>query len=243
MRASGVWGTACHRQSTSTHLRRACLPSHFSPPSYSPVSLSLLSSSSSTILLILFRHLSSSTSYLCIQLHPGKSSSVTMSDMRLRSIIRAPVRYGEAKPKEPAASASQRIYIIRDLSSSGGDEKLPASYRRQKSPVCPRTKPYDPNRPPVPWCTKPYPGQAEKEAWTEAYSVYRESLYPPVSSGVAKSSIECFVVSNVLTNNDEFEDERDGIGWARNPRMSSNRFVSSSPLLPWVIMHDQELLK
>lgn len=155
-----------------------------------------------------------------------------MSDMRLRSTIRAPVRYGEAKPEEPAASTSQRMHIIRDLSTSGGDEKLPASSRRRKSPVCPRTKPYDPNRPPVPWCTKPYPGQAENEGWTEAYSVYRESLYPPASSGVAESSTGDFVVSSALTNNGELEDERDGIDWVRNPRMSSNRSVSSSSLLP-----------
>jgi len=62
-------------------------------------------------------------------------------------------------------------------SSTGGKklEQLGESSRRQKSPVRPRTKPYDPNRPPVAWNTKPYPGQAENEGWGKSKSTDRQA--------------------------------------------------------------------
>lgn len=123
-----------------------------------------------------------------------------MSGMRLRSTIRAPSRFGEADSDEQAVTASHSRRCARDPLSSGDDEleQLPAGSRsrRRKSPVRPRTKPYDPNRPPVAWKTKRYPGQAEDEGWAKAEprntqtAVYQKQDPKPASFEESTSSDE-----------------------------------------------------
>jgi hypothetical protein len=118
--------------------------------------------------------------------------------MRLRSTIRAPARFGEADSDEQAVTASHSRRCARDPLSSGDDEleQLPAGSRRRKSPVRPRTKPYDPNRPPVAWKTKRYPGQAEDEGWAKTEprnkqtAVYQKHDPKPASFEESTSSDE-----------------------------------------------------